>query len=410
MKKAIKMIFMTSLVAIAGMAKAELSETFESYQDWSYVGSTNFMNRSPYSWVGMAHVEDLTNEVVSVAGYPITEGVNPHMKAVCALGAVYTENPQNGNSSKYSQVEYLQQVTITTDHLVTDEIQDVQIALATGMPLADDPNMVEVNLYCLPKNATQTAWVVVGKARLGTYMRVNLAFDYENQSCRVSVDGIPCMSEHGFLLPDCEETDGIGAWYQLGTKAYNEKRENVSTIQFVGLNTKWDEVKISEEKFSDHAPFPKNQEVRVNLVASGISAEETPHWMNVSLDDLNRWAIDDEIDTTTIRLDKSGHTVKEKLELGYDPMDGKKFAPTNMTMQLTQSGAERVTLMIPKAKADGDLVYRIIATGTEETGAAFRQELKTERNTLEDATMATGELPANAPRVLFFRLEAERSE
>lgn len=409
MKTILHIFIPASLLFITAIAKAELSETFEPYEDYTHVESPVFDEQSQYSWVGMAHVEELTKEVVSSAGYPIQKSDNLHQKALSALGAAFVENPAPSAPSPYAQVEYLQEVSITEDNLVTDEIQDVQIALATGLPLEDNPDFVRLNLYCLPKNGSQPAWIHVGKARLGTYMRVNLAFDYNNQSCRVSVDGTPCMSEQGFLLPDCKDGTSVGAWYQLGTKAFSNRKEKVSSVQFIGLSTKWDEIKITEENYSDHAPFPTSEELRVNLSANGISPAETPHWLNVSLNDLNRWAIDTQIDTSTITLDKSGHTVKEKLELGYDPLDGKIFAPTNMSYSLTQSGQERIELTIPKAADAPDLRYHILATGTHDNGTEFSQRLSATSQTLDNATTISGELPPSPPRVLFFQLEAERT-
>lgn len=402
MKNFLKISMLAASLFAVTQAHAAMRESFEPYTDWSWVETNKW---EAGTWYGMAHVEHLTNAIAAPVGFPIAE--TNHNATLCVYGDVFAENPAPATPNGAAQVEYLQQVNITDDQLGDYGFEDdVQIALATGKVVEDDPEFVHLWLLCTPKGTNAKEWINIGKVELDTYMRVNLAFDYTNKSCRVSVNGIPKMSANGYLLPDCEDAAGVGAWYRLASVKQVEK---VSSVQFIGVNTKWEDLVITETPFKNYAPFPTNVETRVNVAAADVDPKETPAWMNVAMNDLNRWAIDNVVDTKSIRLDKSGHTVKEKLELGYDPLDGKKFAPTNMSMQVKADGTERVTLAFPQAQLADDLRYRIIATGTHDDGAAFREVLSAERTDIDDATRATGELPTDAPRVLFFQLEAERT-
>ena len=362
--------FFVANIAFSAISESFNKENFDSLgSKWS--GDGSLIEESP-----------APGATVLAAGVPIGTAVNETPKVLALEGQVLC------SSSTGKQTDFLLNVSGPSDELPPPEnLVGVQIAVAAGTELDVEQN-VPLMLYCNYRKGDgeeASGWLQVSSVKVGTWIRVTMDFDYNNDRCKVSVDGVPVVSEKGSLKAD--GTGGNGAWYKLAKAS-----AKIELLTFVG-SAKIDDVVIKEAVSENiFADVKKTIEI-----VPGVTEE-------VSLNDLNKWGITPDM-AATAKVDDSGLTVAEKLECGLKPDDGKKFHLTSMEMR----------------KEDDKTIAKIKFPGSE---AARNRYMVTARNaegvdvsiTYRDVVCENGEvsmdviIPDNAGRIIFINVKADASK
>ncbi|MBR4893665.1 MAG: hypothetical protein IKZ36_00515, partial [Kiritimatiellae bacterium] len=221
-------------------------------------------------WSGDGVLKEETPSPLS-AGAPIGTKDDETAKVLELEGEVVCANETG------KQVDFLLNVSSSSDELPAG-FEGVQIAVAVGTSetLADDDQtkVVPLMLYGVKKNELSAQWFGISSVKIGTWIRVTLDFDYGAGRCKVSVDGIPVVSEDGSFKAD--GSGGKGAWYKL---AVSENKEKIASLTFIG-SAKIDDVVVNDEVSENRFA---NIEKPIQI-ANGVTE-------NVSLNDLKKWGI-----------------------------------------------------------------------------------------------------------------------
>ena len=366
--------FFVANIAFSAISESFNKENFDSLgSKWS--GDGSLIEESP-----------APGATVLAAGVPIGTAVNETPKVLALEGQVLC------SSSTGKQTDFLLNVSGPSDELPPPEnLVGVQIAVAAGTELDVEQN-VPLMLYCNYRKGDgeeASGWLQVSSVKVGTWIRVTMDFDYNNDRCKVSVDGVPVVSEKGSLKAD--GTGGNGAWYKLAKAS-----AKIESLTFVG-SAKIDDVVIKEAVSENiFADVKKTIEI-----VPGVTEE-------VSLNDLNKWGITPDM-AATAKVDDSDLTVAEKLECGLKPDDGKKFCLTSMEMRkITEDGVDKTvaTIKFPGSEAARNR-YMVTARNAEGVDVSI---------TYRDVVCENGEvsmdviIPDNAGRIIFINVKADASK
>ena len=368
--------FFVANIAFSVVRESFNKEDFASLEFWS--GDGSLIEESPAQ-----------NGNVLEAGVPIGTAENETPKVLALEGQVLC------SSSTGKQTDFLLNVSGPSDELPPPEnLVGVQIAVAAGTELNVEQNTVPLMLYCNYRNGDgeeASGWLQVSSVKVGTWIRVTMDFDYSqnNGRCKVSVDGVPVVSEKGSLKAD--GTGGNGAWYKLAKAS-----AKIELLTFVG-SAKIDDVVIKEAVSENiFADVKKTIEI-----VPGVTEE-------VSLNDLNKWGITPDM-AATAKVDDSGLTVAQKLECGLKPDDGKKFHLTSMEMcKITEDGVDKTVATIKFPGSNSAIGrYKVTARNAEGVDVSI---------TYRDVVCENGEvsmdviIPDNAGRIIFINIKADASK
>ena len=320
-KKAMKFAMGVGMVLCAGASFAAKTESFEGD---SLDGAT---------WFG-----DITDAVVSgiptepAVGFPIATN---HMQVLNVEGSVICSNTTSSAQSSIS--DFLVFIPEPSDELGTDELDGAKVAIAAGTTETD--GQVPLCLYCTT-NGNNKGWGEIATVSTGAWVRVTLAF--ENDRCRVSLNGEPVKNDtFGFAASSGDATGG--PWYKLAGSG-----NAVQSLSFIGC-AKVDDVVI-KDSFADDA-FP------ATAVASLEGKNET-----VSYNNLNKWGMtiaDVLADWNEVLNETSGMTVGQKIACGYDPNSDTKFVPVS----ITKTAADKATIKFPIESTAELARYRVKVEG-----------------------------------------------
>ena len=369
-------------IFVAGMAFSAVSESFNR-ENFDSLGSK-------WSGDGSLIEESLApGATVLAAGVPIGTAENETSKVLALEGQVLC------SSSTGKQTDFLLNVSGPSDELPPPEnLVGVQIAVAAGTELDVEQN-VPLMLYCKYGNGDgeeASGWLQVSSVKVDTWIRVTMDFDYNNDNgrCKVSVDGVPVVSEKGSLKAD--GTGGKGAWYKLAAKASG----TIASLTFVG-SAKIDDVVINDEVSGNC--FAQSAKAEI-AIADGVKEE-------VSLNDLNKWGITPDMAATT-QVDDSGLTVAQKLECGLKPDDGKKFQRTSMEMRkVTVDGVVKTVATIKFPGSDA-AIRRYKVTARNVKGETVSVESSNAQYSNGEVNMDVA-IPDDAGRIIFINVTADAS-
>ena len=168
------------------------------------------------------------------------------------------------SSSTGKQVDFLLNVSGPNDELPDEtEFDSVQIAVAVGSSesILDDQSVsVPLMLYGKKASESLAGWFEISSLKVGSWVRVTLNFDYSKGRCKVSIDGIPVVSDNGTLKAD--GSGGKGSWYLLA----NSSSDNIGSLTFLGTS-KIDDLVVNENVSEEC--FPENAQKRIQI-ADGV--------------------------------------------------------------------------------------------------------------------------------------------
>lgn len=352
------------------------SESFEGVSEGALPAS---------GWQGDGAVE--AGEAVAPAcGAPIA---GDHTKVLGIDGEVVCTD--NGTAAATGQMDFLLKVDEASDPLTTDDMDNVKVAVAAGEMITEDS--VGLMAYCKNK-AGAVAWFEIGAITTSEWHRVTLKFDYMNDLCQISVDGIPVVSDKGYLDPEDKTNDSAnGAWYGFATAV----GVNSSVAQTSFLGSAWiDDVVVTSGTASAPA-FTGASSVTI----AGMSNCPVPY------SKLNEWGVD-EITINTAKLGESGMTVGDRLACGLDPTSPEKFNATDMALE--ENGTTKITFPGSVVAKNGVLPsYTIkVYSGDTDITENFEQPddaTATETDGLVEKTI-TPKANYSVPPVLKFKIEA----
>lgn len=360
---------------------------------FSAVVSESFNNKASFDlldekWSGDGVLKEETPSPLS-AGAPIGTKDDETAKVLELEGEVVCANETG------KQVDFLLNVSSSSDELPAG-FEGVQIAVAVGTSetLADDDQtkVVPLMLYGVKKNELSAQWFGISSVKIGTWIRVTLDFDYGAGRCKVSVDGIPVVSEDGSFKAD--GSGGKGAWYKL---AVSENKEKIASLTFIG-SAKIDDVVVNDEVSENRFA---NIEKPIQI-ANGVTE-------NVSLNDLKKWGITPDM-AATAKVDDSGLTVAEKLECGLRPDDGKKFQLTDMVMR--KESVDGVVKTVAKIKFPGSQAaigrYKVTARDSAGKNVSIASTTPVYDEEKGEVSMDVI-IPDNAERIIFINVTADAS-
>lgn len=341
------------------------------------------------TWSGNGTITADTGTISSTSLKPIS-GNSANLLAVA--GTVTCANSASANGDG-ATADFLVNIAELSDELEIDNADTVQIAVAAGTSAkkTDDmgDNDIPLCVYCKPASSSgfgNADWVTVGKLTKETWQRVTLAFNYTKGFCRVSLDGIPLVSDHG--VKSADSTTAGGAWYKLAL-ATDSAQNRVSQLDFVG-SAKIDDVVVADTFKEDDFGEAKTQ----IAVAEGVSVD-------VSLNDLNKWGITP-AQATTEKLDNTDLTVAEKVSALLDPTDGSTLTPK--TMAMTAANTATVTWPCALTTSEDTVKNRIELQAVG--GSATFNSVTVDANTKE-ATGTVTITPDDNSKVVKFRLKTK---
>ena len=371
-----------SALFVVGIAFSAVRESFnkESFDslgvNWSGSGTLKVETPTP-------------SENTLIAGVPLGTIEGETSKVLELEGEVVCANETG------KQVDFLLNVSSPSDEL-PENLEGVQIAVAVGTSetQADDgqTKFVPLMLYGVKKNESSARWFGISSVKIGTWSRVTLNFDYGAGRCKVSVDGVPVVSEDGSFKAD--GTGDKGAWYKLAV--LNEKK-NIASLTFIG-SAKIDDVVVNDE-VSEKCFANVEKPIQI---ADGVTEK-------VSINDLNKWGITPDM-AATAKVDDSGLTVAEKLECGLRPDDGKKFQLTDMVMR--KESVDGVVKTVAKIKFSGSQAalnrYKVTARDSVGNNVSIASTTAAYDKTKGEVSMDVI-IPDNAARIIFINVTADAS-
>lgn len=292
-------------LAAAVCYAANLSQPF----DGNDFGAWSSEDAAVGKWIGDGAVTNIAPKSASpTVGSPI--GGAADLTSLAVNGLVVCSNSTH-SAARYSQTEMLVRVDAPVDALPVNGLDDLQIALCVGTNYVEEVK-VPLYVYCIPKNGQETAaWKDISTIATGSWARVTMISDYENGLCKVCVDGLPAVSQHGYLLTDTtSQTDVDGAWYRM--PAQPDAADVVESITLRGEGC-FDDVVVSQNDEPDFGAETTNV-----VVYSGDGGRGVTNTLYTSL---AKWGVVERT-ASLARLDDSGLSVSQKLEAGLDPLSG----------------------------------------------------------------------------------------
>lgn len=319
MKKALSFCFLFAVLTAMGEAITLVSQPFASETK----DLTQITGEKSGTWSGYGEVKAATGTYGENAGLPISAALG---NVLSVDGNVTCKIGEGGTSAaKPISLDMMVQIVKPVEALAlpSDEGgQPVQIAVGV-----DTDGSLKV--YCTDKKADATGWYVLKESGLeeGSWHRVSFTFDYGRGTCQVGLDGVACVTEHGFIASDSAmQPDSPGAWYKFAKTGTGDAKNKLNVVKVIG-STSIDEVLVkSGETYAEVLPQPKGEVDGVPqawLLAQGV------------------------VNVTDKAPDQSGLTVAEKYQAGLGVLDGETYAIKAMAMS-GGADAVKVTLTVPK--------------------------------------------------------------
>ena len=318
-KKAMKIAMGVGMVLCATASFAGVTENFEGTIGAGWSDGTS-----------AAVVED-NSQYGGEVGCPIS---GDHTKILNVEGEVSCTNSPEGTPTS-SVSDFLIYIPELSDELGTDDLAGAKVAIAAGTELFD--GKIPLMLYCTNDNAA--AWVKISTVESNTWLRVTLVF--ENNRCRVSLDGEPVVNTFGYAASSGDTTGG--AWYKLAGTG-----NSVQSLSFIGC-AKLDDVVI-KDSFADDA-FTTDATL---LAGEKASYNNLNKWGMTVFDVTNNW--------NTVLNETSGMTVGQKIACGYDPNSATKFEPVS----ITKTAANQATIKFPIESTAELGRYKVVLAGGKE--------------------------------------------
>ena len=365
-KKAIKIAMGVGMVLCATASFAERTESFEAALDGNI-------------WSG-----DITDALVAgtptepAVGFPIATS---HMQVLNVEGSVICSNETTSaaTSATSSISDFLIFIPEPSDELDGEDLGNAKIAIAAGTNWVDETT-VKLCLYCKAGTAATADWLEIANVKTSTWVRVTLVF--ENNRCRVSLDGEPVHNGSGYKT-SAADAGSNGAWYNLANVPGGTDR-SIASLSFIGC-AKLDDVVI-KDSFAEDA-FPAT-------AVAELEGDET-----VRYNDLNKWGwtVTDLNGKLGEFVLNTGMTVAQKLECGLDPTTDTKFEPTNVVGK----AANVATIKFPCDDPSKTYRYSVAAEGATATLGAV---------TVENGTATADVTFSNVSgKVITFWLEADKT-
>ncbi|MBQ6140987.1 MAG: hypothetical protein IJI54_06830 [Kiritimatiellae bacterium] len=370
-KKAMKIAMGVGMVLCATTSFAAVEQGFES----ASVGAINISG-----WSGDGIVTNVAPTYNKSVGAPIATTSNPSVNTLLVEGEVICSNSGSGTSSVSDFLIYIPELS---DELGTDELAGAKVAIAAGTELSD--GKIPLMLYCTNNN--EAAWVKISTVESNTWLRVTLVF--ENNRCRVSLDGEPVVNTFGYAASSGDATGG--PWYNLANVPEGTDR-NIASLSFIGC-AKLDDVVI-KDSFAENA-FPATAVATLTGKNEEVSYNNLNKWGMTSGEIVDNW--------DTVLNQSSGMTVGQKIACGYDLNSATKFEPVS----ITKSAANQATIKFPIESAAELGRYKVVLDGGKADG----------KNEVGGATDAGGGLAAinladlvydSNSTVIKFTLKAEK--
>ncbi len=302
-------------------------------------------------WNGEAEVVDKGEGYVSVsptAGSPYPTATDT--KVLCVEGTVVCTNTLQGAGgdeapAPCSRAEFLLNVTEVSDEFFSDDMTGYRAAVAVGTEIVTVGGVDCVNLYCWcrPKGAepgSEGVWTNVATVATCTWARVTMIIDNNANMYELAVDGVPCVSEAGYLRPDAEwEPSTKGAWYPIVAPApATDSAKKIGELRIDGI-AMVDDVLVQQ---SGGATFG-NGAHNVGIDVSSDGEYSYFGTTNAPMDSLVAWGVSQK-NVMEAKLDDSGLTVSDKFVCGLDPADGSRFEILGCTSDKDDGGNEFLVL------------------------------------------------------------------
>lgn len=371
-RKTLKIVMGVSMVLCASASFAARTESIEaalSTDTW-------------YGDIDGARVAGVPTR--PAVGYPIAD--TNHTYVLNVEGSVICSNTTSTTTSTAtaSVSDFLINIPELSDELEADGLDNAKIAVAAGIKL--DGDEIPLMLYCKAGSATAATWVQIATVDSNTWYRVTLVF--QGERCRVSLDGEPVKSTHGYATYN--GSDANGAWYNLANTPSNPSNLAIGSLSFIGC-ANLDDVVIKDE-FAEDA-FPAD-------AVAELEGDET-----VRYNDLNKWGwtVADLNGKLGEFVLNTGMTVAQKLECGLDPTTGTKFEPVS----ITKTSADEATITFPCDDSTKMGRYKIVITGGTCNNGSVVTGATTEGCEAGRAKITLSNLNQTAP-VMTFKLVAEK--
>jgi len=233
-------------------------------------------------------------------------------------------------------------VTNTLDGTTGDAQLDMLVKVAkpdeelSGMSDGEAKFAMAIDLDGKLKYYTGSTWAALGDTVYtdDQWIRVAVVYDDNGQKCKVSVDGVACVTPGGYRTATTNVATG-GAWYPLLNDA-----TKISSLKVVGT-TALDDIKVTYVSNSSYVPTYNDPStgapVTTNMVAASGSGVAIPL----------AWLDKNNIDVTVADApDGSGMKVADKYQTGMDPNGGETFAMKDMSMEVVSSTV-KATVTVP---------------------------------------------------------------
>lgn len=300
---AYKGVICAALAVAAGAVYAGVSQSFNAE---SFEGLTG--------WAGNGNIAGLSAQTLPNAGRPIADASD--LKALSVEGEVTCTN-SGDDPAAYTKTEFLLNMTELSDDL-SNAMSDYRLAIAAGTNIVSGTTTTEIYCWCKHSGSESGAWASIGRADTGTWARVTLLFSRANSTCEISINGIPCVTEFGYLKED--KTGGDGAWYEVA--ASGTTPGVVTTLEFKGIALV-DDVVVAQSA-GDSKPAV--------TVAGTESVPVDSGTLEVSRQQLVDWGVTPTtISTVTLNAD-CGLTVLEAAVCGLDPTESTPFKITDCSI------------------------------------------------------------------------------
>lgn len=331
-KKAMKIAMGVGMVLCATASFAEVTENFEGTIGNGWSDGTS-----------AAVVEDNSQYGGSDSvGYPIS---GDHTKILNVEGEVSCTNSPEGTPTS-SISDFLIFIPEPSDELDDEGLTDAKIAIAAGTNWVDETT-VKLCLYCKAGTAATADWLEIANVKTSTWVRVTLVF--ENNRCRVSLDGEPVHNGSGYKT-SAADAGSNGAWYNLANVPEGTDR-SIASLSFIGC-AKLDDVVI-KDSFAEDA-FTTDATL---LAGEKASYNNLNKWGMTVFDVTNKW--------NTVLNKTSGMKVGEKIACGYDPNSDTKFVPVSITK--TEAGQAKIKFPIESTSESELARYSVTVEGGSAT-------------------------------------------
>lgn len=330
-QKTLKIAMGVSMVLCASASFAGVEEGFEGALDSKWSGDTTdaLVSMDP----------NYTKDV----GYPILSGT--HAKVLNVEGEVICANTATKYATSVS--DFLVYIPELSDELETAGLDNAKIAVAAGTELSN--NKIPLMLYCKKADSDTATWTQIAEVDSNTWYRVTLVF--KGSRCRVSLDGEPVKSTHGYATYN--GSDANGAWYNLALASVPSDL-SIGSLSFIG-SAKLDDVVIKDEFLP---------EVFGDKTATIAGSSD-----GVKYDDLNKLGVTsaevaENLNTINYLGIVTGMSVKERLECGYSLATETKFAPVS----ITKTEANQATIKFPIESTSELNRYSVVLEGGKADG------------------------------------------